>query len=168
MQFKNIATSYKKKVVTTRIICGKLHVSLLTQLWLINLLPSLIAQQWVGPQTRWRLPLQSISDGPCLTTNVCGRAYHGPVCGLLVFWLQIAIEPFVCFHLSVFIICVALWCLTDEVDITKTYLYNFDPHQPQFDISKTRVYRGIHFLISAQKHILWVLVRTASQKYEKY
>ena len=62
--------------------------------------------------------------------------------------------------------------------ITKTYLYNFDPHKPHFYIIKlgfTEVY--IIFLISAQKHRLWVLVRTASpsthnlcfgQKYEKY
>ena len=67
--------------------------------------------------------------------------------------------------------------------ITKTYLYNFDPLKPHFYITKlgfTGVY--IIFLISAQKHRLWVLVRTASpmgvltctynlcfeQKYEKY
>ena len=62
--------------------------------------------------------------------------------------------------------------------IRKTYLYNFDPLKPHFYIVKlgfTGVY--IIFLISAQKHRLWVLVRTASssthnlcfeQKYEKY
>ena len=54
--------------------------------------------------------------------------------------------------------------------ITKTCLYNFDPLKPHFYIVKlgfTGVY--IIFLISAQKHRLWVLVRTASpQKYEKY
>ena len=47
--------------------------------------------------------------------------------------------------------------------ITKNYLYNFDPLQPHFYIVKlgfTGVY--IIFLISAQKHRLWVLVRTAS------
>ena len=65
------------------------------------------------------------------------------------------------------------------VNITKTRLYNFTPLQPHFYIVKlgfTGVY--IIFLISAQKHRLWVLVRTASltsnhnlcfeQKYEKY
>ena len=49
------------------------------------------------------------------------------------------------------------------VTITKTHLYNFDPLKPHFYIVKlgfTRVY--IIFLISAQKHRLWVLVRTAS------
>ena len=62
--------------------------------------------------------------------------------------------------------------------ITKTYLYNFDPLKPHFYIVKlgfTGVY--ITFLISAQKHRLWILVKTASssthnlcfeQKYEKY
>ena len=63
--------------------------------------------------------------------------------------------------------------------ITKTYLYNFYPLKPHFYIVKlgfTGVY--IIFLISAQKHRLWVLVRTAvltstynlcfEQKYEKY
>ena len=46
--------------------------------------------------------------------------------------------------------------------ITKTRLYNFDPLKPHFYIVKlgfTGVY--IIFLISAQKHRLWVLVRTA-------
>ena len=49
--------------------------------------------------------------------------------------------------------------------ITKTRLYNFDPLQPHFYIVKlgfTGVY--IIFLISAQKHRLWVLVRTASAR----
>ena len=49
--------------------------------------------------------------------------------------------------------------------ITKTHLYNFDPVKPHFYIVKlgfTGVY--IIFLISAQKHRLWVLVRTASPR----
>ena len=49
--------------------------------------------------------------------------------------------------------------------ITKTNLYNFDPLKPHFYIVKlglTGVY--IIFLISAQKHRLWVLVRTASAR----
>ena len=47
--------------------------------------------------------------------------------------------------------------------ITKTCLYSFDPLKPHFYTVKlgfTGVY--INFLISAQKHRLWVLVRTAS------
>ena len=49
--------------------------------------------------------------------------------------------------------------------ITKTRLYNFDPLKPHFCIVKlgfTGVY--IILLISAQKHRLWVLVRTASAR----
>ena len=47
----------------------------------------------------------------------------------------------------------------------KAYLYNFDPFKPHFYIVKvgfTGVY--IIFLISAQKHRLWVLNRTASPR----
>ena len=63
-------------------------------------------------------------------------------------------------------------------NITKTYLYNFDPLKPHFYIVKlgfTGVY--IIFLISARKHRLWVLVEAVltstnnlcfEQKYEKY
>ena len=50
--------------------------------------------------------------------------------------------------------------------ITKTCLYNFDPLKPHFYIVKlgfTGVY--IIFLISAQKYILWVLVRGGSNEY---
>ena len=56
--------------------------------------------------------------------------------------------------------------LQENADIiTKTYLYNFDPHRPHFYLVKlgfTGVY--IIFPISAQKHRLWVLVRTASSR----
>ena len=50
-------------------------------------------------------------------------------------------------------------------NITKTYLCNFDPLKLHFYIVKlglTGVY--IIFLISSQKHRLWVLVRTASPR----
>ena len=62
--------------------------------------------------------------------------------------------------------------------ITKTCLYNIDPLKPHFYIVKlgfTGVY--IIFLISAQKHRLWVLGKAVlrrthnlcfDQKYEKY
>ena len=55
------------------------------------------------------------------------------------------------------------WIMVQSCCITKTCLYNFDPLKPHFYIVKlgfTGVY--IIFLISAQKHRLWVLVRTAS------
>ena len=58
-----------------------------------------------------------------------------------------------------------LWEIENFKVITKTCLYNFDPLKPHFYIVKpgfTRVY--IIFLISAQKHRLWVLVRTASPR----
>ena len=47
-------------------------------------------------------PPQSVSDGRRLIINVCGRAHRGHDCGFLVFWLQIATEPFALFHLTVF------------------------------------------------------------------
>ena len=53
----------------------------------------------------------------------------------------------------------------DKNLITKIYLYNIDPLKPDFYIVKlgfTGVY--IIFLISAQKHRLWVPVRTASAR----
>ena len=55
--------------------------------------------------------------------------------------------------------------LTIFVYITKTYLYYIDPLKPHFYIVKlgfTEVY--IIFLISAQKHRLWVFVSTASSR----
>ena len=62
-------------------------------------------------------------------------------------------------------------------NFTKTYLYNFDPLKPHFYVVKLGC-KGVYiiFLISVQKHRLWVLVRTASEypqpifeeKYDKY
>ena len=57
------------------------------------------------------------------------------------------------------------WPTLASLAITKTRLYNFDPLKPHFHIVKlgcTGVY--IIFLISAQRHRLWVLVRTASPR----
>ena len=54
---------------------------------------------------------------------------------------------------------------TCKIDLTKTRLYNVDPLKPHFYIVKlgfTGVY--VILLISAQKHRLWVLVRTASPR----
>ena len=59
------------------------------------------------------------------------------------------------------------YCLwTESGHITKTCLYSFDPLKLHFYTVKlgfTWVYI-INFLISAQKHRLWVLVRTASPR----
>ena len=50
--------------------------------------------------------------------------------------------------------------------ITKSCLYNIDPLKPQFYIVKLG-FTGVYtiLLISAQKHRLWVLVRTASPRW---
>ena len=75
-------------------------------------------------------------------------------------------------------LCRLIWVFVGHTyqNITKTCLYNCDPLKPHFCIVKlgfTGVY--INFLISAQKHRLWVLVRTTSthnlcfeQNYVKY
>ena len=49
--------------------------------------------------------------------------------------------------------------------ITKTCLYNVDPLKPHFYILKLG-FTGVHIfvLISAQKHRLWILVRTTSPR----
>ena len=56
-----------------------------------------------------------------------------------------------------------LYSIASTSIITKTYLYNFDPLKHHFYIVKLE-FTGVYiiFLISAQKHRLWVLVRTAS------
>ena len=59
---------------------------------------------------------------------------------------------------------IVFWKWPRHVSITKTYLYNFDPLKPHFYVVKLG-FTGVYTisLISAQKHRLWVLVRTASQ-----
>ena len=56
-------------------------------------------------------------------------------------------------------------CAGTKHNIMKIYLYNFYPLKPHFYIVKLR-FTGVYitFLISAQKHSLWVLVRTTSQR----
>ena len=53
----------------------------------------------------------------------------------------------------------------DLLNITKTRLYNVDPLKPHFYVVKL-AFTGVYiiFLISAQKHRLWVHVRTASSR----
>ena len=68
----------------------------------LQLLPSLLARRWVGFQTKRQLLPRSVSDGRRLTINVYIRAHHGPVCGFLVFWLQLTIGPFALFNRSGF------------------------------------------------------------------
>ena len=42
-------------------------------------------------------------------------AHSAPVCGILVFWFQITIQPFALFITVVLIICVSLRRFTDKV-----------------------------------------------------
>ena len=78
------------------------------------------------------------------------------------------ISNFTCVYISFMIFRNTVFSLLTSgpfLSITKTCLYNFDPLKPHFYIVKlgfTGVY--IIFLISAQKHKLWVLVRTASPR----
>ena len=53
---------------------------------------------------------------------------------------------------------------TEIIFITKIYQYNFDHLKPHFYIYSKKGFTGVYivFLISAQKHRLFVLVRTAS------
>ena len=55
--------------------------------------------------------------------------------------------------------------LATLLNITKTCLYNTDPLKPHFYIVKLG-FTGVYIIsfISAQKHRLWVLVRTASPR----
>ena len=59
-------------------------------------------------------------------------------------------------------VCVCV-CMCVFHYITKIYLYNTDSLKPHFYIVKLG-FAGVYiiFLISAQKHRLWVLVRAAS------
>ena len=70
---------------------------------------------------------------------------------------------YVTFVLSLFVSSTSFGAMGELcVIITKTRLYYFDPIKPHFYIVKlgfTGVY--IIFLIFAQNHRLWVLVRTA-------
>ena len=84
------------------------------------------------------------------------------VCFLLLFFFLLI---FFFFFFFFFLFTFSLGVICRQVRITKTRLYNFDPLKPHFYIVKlgfTEIY--IIFLISAQKHRLWVLVRTASPR----
>ena len=47
-------------------------------------------------------PSSIVLDGRRLNASVFGRDYRGTIAGFLVFWLQIAIEPFALLHYSDF------------------------------------------------------------------
>ena len=69
------------------------------------------------------------------------------------------------FYLPTFHIRIKCYVHLNRYLITKTRLYNFDPHKPHFYIVKLG-FVGVYiiFLISDQKHRLWVPVRTASSR----
>ena len=76
---------------TTIVVTGSLRVKTLQN-----------ARRWVCPQTKGQIPPVSIADGRCLIETVSGRAHRGPVCGLLVFLLQMDIESCALFYHSGF------------------------------------------------------------------
>ena len=80
------------------------------QLWLVTFLLFLICMAWGGRQTLRLFPPQCVSEGWCLSISVSGWAYRGSVYGFLVFWLQIATEPFDSFLITEFVIIfVSVW-----------------------------------------------------------
>ena len=123
----------------------------------------------VGPQTKCRLPLQSVSDGSHLTTNVCGWAHRGRTCGFLCSGFRSPLNSLVSF-ITVALIIQVFHCDVSQVrqrtlqtKPSRTHAYiTLTPLKPHFCIVKLG-FAGIYiiFLISAQKHRLWVLVRTA-------
>ena len=53
-----------------------------------------------------------------------------PDCGFLVFWLTSPLSVSLCFITVFLIICVSLWCFTDEVEdpyADRTYIFNLNP-----------------------------------------
>ena len=84
------------------------------------------------------------------------------VCALVVSHVSFVVSLFVP-HLSTFGVSGRL-CFVIVV-IMKTCLYNVDPLKPHFYIVKLE-FTGVYiiFLISAQKHRLWVPIRTASSR----
>ena len=53
-----------------------------------------------------------------------------------------------------------MFCRKKIIHVTKTYLYNFDPLKAHFYRVKLGC-TGVYIIfISAQKHRLWVLIRT--------
>ena len=140
------------------IMANCMHVFLI-QLWLLTLplvFPSLIARQWVWPQTEWQFFLQSVREDLRLNIVSCLHAVGTIVVQFVdlisdCHWICPPALHVYRFHSLIF--------------ITKTCLYNFDPLKPHFYIVKlgfTEIY--IIFVISAQKHRLWVLIRTASTR----
>ena len=70
----------------------------------------------VSHTSDWMMALlQSVSEGCRLPISVCDQA-SDPTCSFCLLWLQFAIKPSALFHCNFVIICVLLWCFTDEAD----------------------------------------------------
>ena len=78
-------------------------------------------------------------------------------------WIKITIWSHILCYVELTTTCNTIFASSG--DIRETRLYSFDPLKPHFNTVKlgfTGVY--IIFVISAQKHRLWILVRTASTR----
>ena len=98
--------------------------------------------------------------------SACILKVNGYICKFsVIFTRKTTFEFPVCFPVHYPLLKRGVLCKKRICFITKTYVYSFDLLQPHFYVVKlgfTGVY--IIFLISAQKHRLWVLVRTASAR----
>ena len=126
----------------------------------------------------------SVSDDWHMNVAVYGRAHPVPTCGLHLLWLQIDTEHFVSNQCLRFI-CLPIYsrtlCGPNTYDISRCirnksgfkpfstswkYTYIILTPLSQILYSKTGLQGHIlFFLISTQKHRLWVLVRTASARW---
>ena len=115
----------------------------LTTLWTTG--PRMVVLEFTCCRDRqWIIGLQRL--------NMHNFLFHGQFCAQLLHSYRRSLKVRQCYY-----------------NITKTCLYNFDPLKPHFYIVKlgfTGVY--IIFFISAQKHRLWVLVRTASPRPRRF
>ena len=146
----------------------------LTQLWLIAFLPSSLwdklelyfqyVRRCVGLQTKWRLPSQSVSDDRCLAISVCGRVHRGHICGFLVFWLQIAIEPFALFHHTGFDYSITSMARTRMARLPWIIRTLFFGTYKILQIAQENKYLGIFFLFLSWNCMLCVLIRIASSR----
>ena len=69
---------------------------------------------FVGFVMKW-LSCSTVRLSTGLVPDCLCRAQTSPVCSFIVFWILIAIWPFTLLH-HIVIICVSLWCFTDEVN----------------------------------------------------
>ena len=122
---------------------------------LITLLPSLFAWRRVGPQTKWRPPLQFFFDA---WLSMC---VVGLIVVLFVVFLcsgfRSPLSPLLCFITEFLIICVSLWCFTDETEdpyAEQTYIYNLGLVRIKGEVSrasKTGLRSGVECKVIANR-----------------